>query len=85
MTDRSFPGEKRIFAVTDTGTTSKSANWEIHRHRCHHIRKGLRQTITTAKAYTPERVADWFVDDELQEMGWNVDDVQIMACSRAGR
>lgn len=77
--------EKRIFAVTDTGRTVKAAQWEIHRHRCHHIRKGLRQKIITAKAFTPERVAEWFVDEDLQEQGWTVEDVQIMACSRAGR
>lgn len=64
-------------------TTSTQAEWDIHAQRCTHVRRGLVVTreVYIAKTGDTEAVRQDWLDDEIRELGFNENDVRIMACT----
>lgn len=71
---------KRIYTLTDSQQPDRE--WEVHAKRCTHIRRGMRQAIASVISGSTERVVEWWIDDELIEMGWKATDVKVMACTK---
>lgn len=76
---------RRLTIVSTNGNRPFNEMWQVHADGCRDVSRMVRQYLFetySLPAENGEAAADWWMDDDLLEMGYTHDDIRVMPCAK---